>query len=86
MLQRLSPAGERALLLYRSGMEFISAFFGCLYSGVIAVPVPLPRAAQLNRTLPRFQAIVRDAQPLIALSISSILEGLEPMLAQAPDS
>ena len=31
--------GERALLLFPSGLEFITAFFGCLYAGVIAVPV-----------------------------------------------
>ncbi len=31
-----SMRGERALLLYPSGLEFITAFFGCLYAGVIA--------------------------------------------------
>ncbi|MEM1173063.1 MAG: AMP-binding protein, partial [Cyanobacteria bacterium P01_H01_bin.35] len=29
--------GERALLLYPSGLEFIKAFFGCLFAGVVAV-------------------------------------------------
>ena len=27
--------GERALLLYPSGLEFITAFFGCLYAGLV---------------------------------------------------
>ena len=30
--------GDCALLLYPSGLEFIAAFMGCLYAGVVAVP------------------------------------------------
>jgi non-ribosomal peptide synthetase component F len=37
-LRESIPAGERALLLFAPGLEFIAAFFGCLYAGVIAVP------------------------------------------------
>ncbi len=36
-------AGERALLLYPAGLEFIAGFLGCLYAGVVAVPVYPPR-------------------------------------------
>ena len=45
--------GERALLLYSQGLDFIFAFFGCLYAGVIAILAPPPDAIQLKRTLPR---------------------------------
>ena len=51
--------GQRALLLYPAGLEFIAAFFGCLYAGVIAVPVYPPRR---NRSLNRIQAIADDAE------------------------
>ncbi|MBE9105816.1 AMP-binding protein, partial [Nostoc cf. edaphicum LEGE 07299] len=37
-LQSIINPGERALLLYPPGLDFIAAFFGCLYAGVIAVP------------------------------------------------
>jgi acyl-CoA synthetase (AMP-forming)/AMP-acid ligase II len=39
--------GDRALLLYAPGLEFIAAFFGCLYAGVVAVPSfpPHPRSS-----------------------------------------
>ena len=37
--QLQSWQGERALLLYSSELKFITAFFGCLYAGVVAVPV-----------------------------------------------
>src|SRR5438270_3217157 len=38
VLQSWRVEGERALLLYNPGLEFVVAFFGCLYAGVIAVP------------------------------------------------
>src|SRR5579875_2460107 len=34
--------GERALLLYPPGLAFIIAFFACLYTGIIAVPLYPP--------------------------------------------
>ena len=52
LLQSYRASGERALLLYPTGLEFIAAFFGCLYAGVIAVPVPPPNLAQPQRTIP----------------------------------
>ena len=42
------PAPAVALLLYPPGLEFIRAFLGCLYAGVIAVPVHLPGSRQEN--------------------------------------
>src|SRR5687767_4054835 len=35
--------GDRALLVYPAGIEFIAAFFGCLYAGVVAVPATYPK-------------------------------------------
>ncbi len=36
--QSINACGERAMLLYPPGLEFIKAFFACLYAGVVAVP------------------------------------------------
>jgi acyl-CoA synthetase (AMP-forming)/AMP-acid ligase II len=68
MLQTCSAGGDRVLLLYPTGLEFIAAYFGCLYAGVIAVPVPPPNPAQPQRTLPRVQAITNDARPSVAFN------------------
>src|SRR3954471_2135476 len=57
MLQRVAAPGDRALLLYPPGPEYIAAFFGCLYAGVVAVPAYPPNPARLDRTLPRLRAI-----------------------------
>ncbi|MDJ0714931.1 MAG: hybrid fatty acyl-AMP ligase/type I polyketide synthase [Prochloraceae cyanobacterium] len=73
-LQNLNATGERALLLYQPGLEFISAFMGCLYAGVIAVPAYPPRA---NRSISRLQAIVSDAQAKFALTTTSIISNIE---------
>ena len=41
-LQERLPAGSRVLLLHPNGLDFVKAFFGCIYAGMIAVPAPLP--------------------------------------------
>jgi acyl-CoA synthetase (AMP-forming)/AMP-acid ligase II len=85
LLQSYQASGERALLLYPAGLEFIAAFFGCLYAGVIAVPVPPPNPAQPQRSLPRLRAIIRDAQPSVVLTTSAILANTEGLFTQAPE-
>jgi acyl-CoA synthetase (AMP-forming)/AMP-acid ligase II len=64
--------GDRALLLYAPGLEFIEAFFGCLFAGVIAVPAYPPQQTQLARTLPRLLAVTADADVSIVLCAESI--------------
>ncbi len=81
-LQRQGLEGERALLLYPAGLEFIAAFFGCLYAGVVAVPAYPPRR---NRSLSRIQAIADDAQARIALTTYAVWERVQPVLDQTPD-
>jgi acyl-CoA synthetase (AMP-forming)/AMP-acid ligase II len=63
--------GERALLLYPPGLEFIEAFFGCLYAGVIAVPA-YPPTPPLERSMPRLLAIVHDARPRFILTTAGL--------------
>lgn len=62
--------GDRALILVPPGIEFIAAFFGCLYAGLMAVPVPLP---QRKRGLPRVLSIVRDCRPSLVLTTDAFL-------------
>jgi len=85
LLQSCVANGERALLLYPTGLEFISAFFGCLYAGVIAVPLPPPNLAQPQRSLPKLRAIIKDAQPAVVLTTSAILSGTAGLFTQAPE-
>src|SRR5690242_14341213 len=41
-LTGIGRSGERAILLYPPGLEYIAAFFGCLYAGLVAVPTYPP--------------------------------------------
>lgn len=82
LLQELGLAGERALLLYPPGMDYIAAFFGCLYAGVIAVPAYPP---QPNRPALRIQAIVADARAAVALTTTALLTNIEQRFASTPD-
>jgi acyl-CoA synthetase (AMP-forming)/AMP-acid ligase II len=86
VLAERTARGARALLLYPPGLEFIAAYFGCLYAGVLAVPVYPPNPARLARTLPRLLAIAADARPAVALTTASIAAalGAVPELAWLP--
>jgi acyl transferase domain-containing protein/acyl-CoA synthetase (AMP-forming)/AMP-acid ligase II/acyl carrier protein len=77
-LQNWGLRGERALLLYPAGLEYIAAFFGCLYAGVVAVPAYPPR---LNRRGTRIEAMVADARPAVALTIAANLPAQEKTIA-----
>ncbi|MFN7656865.1 MAG: AMP-binding protein, partial [Dolichospermum sp.] len=82
-LQSLIPKGSRALLLYPQGLEFINAFLGCLYAGIIAVPAYPPKR---NQKMSRLAAIIKDAQPQIILTTSSMLESIKEKLTDIVDS
>ncbi|WP_095988189.1 non-ribosomal peptide synthase/polyketide synthase [Cystobacter fuscus] len=84
-LQAMGAQGERVLLLYPPGLEYIAGFFGCLYAGAIAVPAYPPDPMRLERTLPRLRAIVQDAQATVVLTTSGILSLSELFFEQAPD-
>lgn len=80
--QRLAP-GDRALLLFEGGADFVTAFLGCLYAGVIAVPAYPPDPRRIHRTLPRLRAIALDARAGVVLASADILHAAEPICAQA---
>ncbi|MEM8530662.1 MAG: fatty acyl-AMP ligase [Chloroflexota bacterium] len=84
-LQRTNKGGERAILLYPPGLEFIVAFLGCLYSGIIAVPAYPPHPTRLERSLPRLRAIINDAQPSIVLTTEVIQSTAQKILLHLPD-
>jgi amino acid adenylation domain-containing protein len=81
-LQRSAIIGERALLLYQPGLEFITTFLGCMYAGVIAVPAYPPRP---NLSLKRLQAIVADAQATLVLTTTSILTNVKSSFSKYPE-
>jgi acyl-CoA synthetase (AMP-forming)/AMP-acid ligase II len=76
------PSGERAILIYPPGLEFITAFLGCLYAGTVAVCVPLPHAGRMSAGLSAVEAICRDARPFVALSTELMAAMIADSFAQ----
>lgn len=58
--------GERAVLLFPPGLQFVAAFVGCLMAGVAAVPAYPPRSTRNER----LHAILRNAEPVAVLTES----------------
>src|SRR5262249_35822494 len=60
-----SQMGDRALLLFGPGLDFIIAYFGCLLAGVIAIPMMLPRR---NSSLDSSASILANCSPHFAMT------------------
>jgi len=76
-LQEAGAEGGRVLLLFPPGLDYVSAFFGCLYAGAVAVPTYPPRP---NRKLERLRGIVEDAGAAVALTTERLAADVEPLL------
>ncbi|MEX0777944.1 MAG: AMP-binding protein [Phycisphaeraceae bacterium] len=72
LLQSAGAVGQRVLLLHPPGGEFVAGWFGCLYAGAVAVPVAPPHSTRQARAVQRLGAIVRDAQPAVAMTTSRV--------------
>lgn len=71
-LQKLTRSHETVLLLFPQGLEFVVAFFGCLYAGRIAVPAGMPKSYRMDA---RIAAIAADAGASIALTTTMFGKG-----------
>jgi natural product biosynthesis luciferase-like monooxygenase protein len=76
----LSP-GDRAVLLYPTGFEFIVAFFGCMYAGVIPVPASMPNH---RRGIDMVRGIALDSGARSLMSTSALLTKHAEVLATDP--
>lgn len=81
-LQQMTQPGDRAVMLYASGLEPLVVFLGCLYAGVVPVP-SFP--VQPNRPPTAFAAMLKDAQTDLILTTSSALPGTQTLLTSIPN-
>lgn len=80
----VAEPGDRALMMYPAGLEFIEAFLGCLYAGIVAVPAYPPKK---NRNAERIHAIAEDCSPRLLLCSSDTRQNVEgDLAAQIPGS
>jgi acyl-CoA synthetase (AMP-forming)/AMP-acid ligase II len=81
-LQEMGASGERALLLFPPGIQYLIALFACLRGGIVAVPAYHP--ARLNRTIARLASMIEDARPIIVLTNTQTSAAAQRLFEQAP--
>lgn len=80
-LQDRSAPGTTVALAYPPGLDFVAAFFGCLYAGVIAVPMCAPHPRKGNE---RLAAILGDARATLMLTTLRGVRGFELATPHVP--
>lgn len=74
-------AGDRALLLYTECLGFTEAFMGCLFAGIIPIPVAAPQTVKLARTLSRLRTIATISGANTVLTAPSLLTQVTQLFA-----
>lgn len=69
-LAERSRRQDPVLLLYPAGLEFLEAFFGALYAGLVPVPLPVPRNRAASE---RVLVVARDTAARLVLSCRAAL-------------
>lgn len=77
---REEQPSPRVVLLCPPGLEFVSAFYACLYIGAIAVPIQPPGRRQDAK---RWSRILKDAAPQVMLTSRALHQAAAGMLAEA---
>ncbi|MFA5951026.1 MAG: fatty acyl-AMP ligase [Hyphomicrobium sp.] len=76
-LSQRYPAGERVMLFFPQGLEFIAAFLGCFMSGHIAVPINQPTRRRVDRCV----KIIADSGARCAMTTAKVIEANRACLA-----
>ncbi len=82
-LQACAAPMDRVVLIFPPGLEFLKAFLGCLYAGIVAVPLHSPRP---DRNNDRLAAILVNADAKVVLTTHDFLPKVQQALRSFPDS
>jgi acyl-CoA synthetase (AMP-forming)/AMP-acid ligase II len=73
VLQQSGEPGQRVLLLHQPGVDFVTAFYGCLYAGAIAVTTYPAHRGRLKQSLPKICELLKDAECSTILTTSDMV-------------
>ncbi|MEV5988022.1 type I polyketide synthase [Streptomyces sp. NPDC052051] len=85
-LRERAAVGDRALILCPPGIDYVAAFFGCLYAGVVAVPAYPPDSGLVPRMLPRLLGVIEDAAPSVVLAPAAAAAMASQIAELAPET
>ncbi len=66
-LRQRAKIGDRVVLAFPSGLEYVVAFYACLYAELIAVPAFAPEPSNAQHAA-RLSSILQDCSPVLALT------------------
>ena len=79
-LQTQKMTGKRIILLYPTGVEFVTSLIGCWYAGIIAVPIPCPKIDEFAKHEAFLNTIAEDADIAAVLSLSRLYSSIKTTL------
>ncbi|MBT2301354.1 amino acid adenylation domain-containing protein [Variovorax paradoxus] len=82
-LSTQTHAGDRVLLAFAPGLDFVRVFWACLLSGRVAVPVPAPDPVRLHHAAPRLRSLIADSRAALVLTSAALLDAAAATLDPA---
>lgn len=83
-LQSHLKKGDRVVLLYPAGIEFVTSLIGCWYAGVVAVPIPCPKIDEFPQHKELLNTIAEDADIAAVLCLNHYRVSVEAILKKFP--
>ena len=81
-LQSISQPGERAMLIFPPGLEFVKTMYGCMYAGIAPIPTNPP---MLTRSAQRLYTIAKDSLASMVITTPELRMLFEQYSAMFPD-
>ncbi len=85
VLQSYARVGDRAILLFATGPEFLISFFACFYAGVVAVPVFPPHPARMERSVEKLTGIIRDSGARLIVTSDFVYGAAQQLFERYPE-
>jgi amino acid adenylation domain-containing protein len=82
-LETCTQAGDRVLLAFGPGLDFVRIFWACLLAGRVAVPVPAPDPVRMHHAAPRLRSVIADSRAAIVLTTDELRDAAAAALDPA---
>jgi acyl-CoA synthetase (AMP-forming)/AMP-acid ligase II len=83
LLSAYAKPGDRVVLIYPSGLDFLAAFFGCLYARIVAIPLHSPRPGRHSDCL---VAVIANADATLVLTTRDLLPKVQQTMRDQTDT